>query len=112
MCSARVISISFYIVGTTDILTNEVQIDKALSLRFSLSDPCCTRKVSSQESCLWDIKIHCFHNLSIIICRLFHSPYQLKVVRAGDLRLSRENGNLATGTERDKFFCSTVNVAT
>jgi len=35
--------------------------------------------------------------------RLFHSPYQLKAVRAGDLRLPRENGNLVTGTERDKF---------
>jgi len=33
--------------------------------------------------------------------RLFHSLYQLKAVRAGDLRLLRGNGNLVTGKERD-----------
>jgi len=33
-------------------LTNEVQINRAISFKLSLSHPCCTRKVSSQGSCL------------------------------------------------------------
>jgi len=49
-----------------------------------------------------------FHAVSIDTSSalvLFHSPYQLKAVRAGDPRLSRGNGNLVTGTVDYAVLC-------
>ena len=45
--------------------TNELQIDRALTFYFYLSDPCCPREVCSQESChLWFRNLLLPYNLS------------------------------------------------